>query len=154
MSLPRACSVTTYDPDLEPLTVVDFDAISTLGATVVVNADGSYTYDPTSAIILQSLSPGQSLVDTFTYTIEDSGGLQDTATVSITVTGLDDGLTAFDDAASTNEDAPVTVAAPGVLINDSDPDGGVPTGTSLNYDARLDQTADGIWQNTTRHARI
>ncbi len=43
--------------------------------------------------------------------------------------------------------APVTVAAPGVLINDSDPDGGVPTGTSLNYDGKLDQTADGIWQN-------
>ena len=65
-----------------------------------------------SAIILQSLSPGQTLVDTFTYTIEDPTGLQDTATVSITITGVDDGLSAFDDAAPTNEDAAVTVAAP------------------------------------------
>ena len=138
-----------YDPDIETLTVVGHDSTSALGATVVVNADGSFSYDPTSALILQSLSPGQSLVDTFTYTIEDPTGLQDTATVSITVTGVDDGLSAFDDAATTNEDAPVTVSAPGVLINDSDPDSGVPTGTTLNYDAKLDQTNDGIWQNTT-----
>ena len=45
------------------------------------------------------------------------------ATVTITVTAVNDAPVAADDVASTNEDTPLTVDAPGVLTNDTDVDG-------------------------------
>ncbi len=45
--------------------------LSTQGADVTINSDGSFDYDPTSADNLQSLGVGQHLVDTFDYTIID-----------------------------------------------------------------------------------
>ena len=151
LSVPAATGVldNDFDPDLDTITVVASDATSSLGASVTVNADGSYSYDPTGASILQSLSPGQTVDDTFTYTVEDPSGLQDTATVTITVTGTDDGLFAGDDVAVADEDNAVTVAAPGVLMNDFDPDGAVPPAATLNYDANFDTTDDGIWTSST-----
>jgi len=77
------------DPDVgNTLSVVAFTATSLLGATVTVAANGAYTYDPTVA--LQSLAAGETVVDTFTYTIADNFGAQDSATVSVTVTGAND----------------------------------------------------------------
>ena len=68
--------------------------------------DPNYCNDP----------PGTS-PDTFTYTL--NGG--STATVSVTVTCVNDAPTAVDDSYSTDEDAPLNVnAAGGVLTNDTD----------------------------------
>ncbi len=79
------------DPDAsDTLTVTAFDATSSQGATVVVNANGSYSYDPRSSAILGALNEGQTLEDTFTYTVSDGQGGQDVATVRITVTGKAD----------------------------------------------------------------
>jgi VCBS repeat-containing protein len=79
------------DSDVDDtFTVSSFDALSVQGATVVVNADGSYTYDPTGAATLQALVQGATAFDTFTYTITDTQGGTDTATVTITVTGVND----------------------------------------------------------------
>ncbi|MEC5126878.1 autotransporter-associated beta strand repeat-containing protein [Verrucomicrobiales bacterium BCK34] len=76
------------DPDLSDiLTVSASDTLSSLGATVVVNSDGSYTYDPRTTAALQMLVEGETVTDTFTYTVTDSNGGFDTATVTITVTG-------------------------------------------------------------------
>src|SRR5207248_77334 len=68
--------------------------------------------------------------DAFTYTACDNGttnGLADpkcdTATVTITVTPVNDAPTAREDSYTTAEDTPLTVPAPGVLGNDSDADG-------------------------------
>jgi VCBS repeat-containing protein len=77
------------DPDGDALTVTGHDTFSTEGATVVVNADGTYTYDPTTSATIQGLGSFETLVDTFTYTIGDGDGGTATATVTITVTGLD-----------------------------------------------------------------
>ena len=55
--------------------------------------------------------------------------LTSTTTLSITVTGLNDGPVAIDDRATTPEGTPVTVA---VLNNDSDPDGDPLTVTQIN----------------------
>ena len=60
---------------------------STLGATVRILADGRFEYDPGSSTQLQGLFEAESLTDTFTYTLVDSHGGSDTATVSITVFG-------------------------------------------------------------------
>ena len=71
------------DPDTgHTLTVTAFDAASAQGATVAVNADGSYTYDPTGSAALNALAAGATTTDTFTYTISDGNGGTDTATVT------------------------------------------------------------------------
>ncbi|MCA1633538.1 MAG: cadherin-like domain-containing protein, partial [Acidobacteria bacterium] len=49
---------------------------STNGGNVVVNSDGSFSYNP---------APGYTGTDTFTYTATDGAGKTDTATVTITV---------------------------------------------------------------------
>ena len=60
--------------------------------------------------------------DTFTYTVSDGNGGTDTATVSITVTSVNDLPLASDDSATTPEDTPVCI---NVTVNDSDIDGTV-----------------------------
>ncbi|MEW6359822.1 MAG: Ig-like domain-containing protein [Planctomycetota bacterium] len=109
------------DPDTgDSLNVTGYDALSAQGATVFVNADGSFSYDPTGASALQSLAAGESVVDTFSYTVSDDFGGSDTATVSITITGVNDAPTANGDSGSTNEDSAFTTG--NVLANDTDPD--------------------------------
>ena len=61
--------------------------------------------------------------DSFTYTITDGNGGYDTATVYITVLCENDPPVAEDDYYSTVEDTMLVVDAPGVLLDDSDPDG-------------------------------
>jgi len=62
---------------------------SALGAAVQINANGSFTYDPTAAPAFDNLSYGQMVQDTFTYIVSDGLGLNDTATVTINVTGYE-----------------------------------------------------------------
>lgn len=78
------------DPNTHPLTVTTFQSASVLGATVVVNANGSYTYDPTGVAALQALATGELASDAFTYTTGDGYGGTATATVTITVNGRND----------------------------------------------------------------
>ncbi|WP_158545372.1 Ig-like domain-containing protein [Bremerella cremea] len=98
-----------YDPDGDPLTA----SLTTQAAhgTVVLEADGSFTYTPNSNF------QGE---DSFTYTISDGQGGFDTATVSLTVTGANDAPEAVNDIAATNEDTSVVID---ILANDSDLDG-------------------------------
>ncbi|UZJ38398.1 VCBS domain-containing protein [Prosthecochloris sp. SCSIO W1103] len=62
--------------------------------SVVINADGSYTYtlDNTNPLV-QGLSDTESLTDTFVYTISDADGDESTTTLTITINGSDDGTT-------------------------------------------------------------
>lgn len=46
---------------------------STRGASVTLNANGSFTYNPNTSAALQALAPGQTITDTFTYTISSPG---------------------------------------------------------------------------------
>ncbi|MFT5526164.1 MAG: VCBS repeat-containing protein, partial [Pirellulaceae bacterium] len=112
----------TNDTDAETpgnVSVVNFDATSTLGAAVIVNSDGSFSFDPRDASALQLLRSGQSIQDSFTYTISDGQFGRDTATATITVTGLNDNPTPQDDTIGTDENTGVTF---NVLPNDTDPD--------------------------------
>jgi VCBS repeat-containing protein len=79
-----------------------------------LDADGSFTYTPAA---------DYHGTDSFTYRASDGGLESNQATVTITITATNDAPTAADDAYSTAEDTALTVAAPGVLGNDSDPDG-------------------------------
>ncbi|MEZ9575846.1 Ig-like domain-containing protein, partial [Vibrio sp. 10N.261.55.F4] len=62
--------------------------------TLIVNEDGSYNYVADNA---DSLKAGEQVSETFTYTISDGKGGMDTATLTITVTGTNDGPKATDD---------------------------------------------------------
>lgn len=61
--------------------------------------------------------------DSFTYTVDDGHGGSDTATVSITITNVNDAPVANNDSYATNSNTTLNVPAPGVLGNDSDIDG-------------------------------
>ena len=78
------------------VTVTGFDATSALGATVLVNPDGTFDYDPTAAAAIQALDEADTSDDTFSYTITDIQGAMSTATVTITLTGINDAPVALD----------------------------------------------------------
>lgn len=70
------------------LTVQSVDAVSSSGAAVSINpGDGTVAYDPTGSATIAALNPGESLVDTFDYTVVDGAGRTATATASVTVFG-------------------------------------------------------------------
>ena len=103
------------------LSVTNFDSSSANGAVVTVTAGGEYTYDPSGSTALQGLDDGGQVEDTFTYTVTDIFNQQTTATVTITVTGLNDAPALTDEAYSSGE----TLATSGNLLNnDSDADSG------------------------------
>ncbi len=100
-----------------------FIGTSAKGATVTLNADGSFSYDPTGSSALQAVPDGQSTTDTFTYRANDGHGGTSTATATITVTGaVNHPPVAVDDTASTTNAASF-MESTSVLANDTDPDG-------------------------------
>jgi VCBS repeat-containing protein len=118
------------DPDLpdDLLRVAPVGTIQTnLGATVVLNADGSFTYDPRNSARIQGLTTGQTDVDTFTYTVRDRTDLtSNIGTVSITVTGVNDAPVAVNDRFVVATGVPVNLA---ILDNDRDVDTPIDVGT-------------------------
>ncbi|MEM9271740.1 MAG: cadherin-like domain-containing protein [Cyanobacteria bacterium P01_F01_bin.143] len=72
------------DPDGDLLSITAIDTTGTLGI-VTNNGDGTFDYDPNGQF--ESLSNGESAIDTFSYTISD-GSLTDTGTVTIEIAGL------------------------------------------------------------------
>ena len=72
--------------------LLEYDSTSEEGASITVNSDGNFVYNPGSSEKLQALKPGESVIDTFEYKIglEGEDGLESTATVSIKVDGLND----------------------------------------------------------------
>jgi VCBS repeat-containing protein len=100
------------DPDGNPLNAVPVSGPS--HGTLALNGNGSFTYTPASNF---------NGSDSFTYRASDGTLTSNPATVTISVTAVNDTPTADDDAYSTTEDTTLTVNAPGVLGDDSDPDG-------------------------------
>ncbi|RCU43706.1 PKD domain-containing protein [Haloplanus salinus] len=58
------------------------------GATVTVESDGGWTYDPNGQY--ESLASGDSTTDTFTYTVADSDDDTAQGTVTVSITGVND----------------------------------------------------------------
>ncbi len=96
--------------DIPGLSIASVSGTSALGASVVLNANGTVTYDPNSSVSLNAIRAGFSQIDTFVVTITDTAGATSTATVSITVNGQNDLPTAVADSGAISEDAsPATV---------------------------------------------
>lgn len=111
---------TDVDLPLDSLSVVAGDISSDAGALVTLNADGSFSYDPSSVAAFQTLLTGQSAFDRFTYTIQDAEGtVSQPATVTIRVDGVDDAPVANDDSFSVGVGRVLDLA---VLANDTDVD--------------------------------
>ncbi len=131
------------DPDTgDTLSLNTADTTSPKGATVTVNSNGTWSYDPTTSSTLQALTHGQSTTDTFTYSVKDNHGLGSTpATVTVGITGVNHAPVATADSASAQADTPMTVTAPGVLSNDTDLDSDPLTVTKLNGSSTLTGTS-------------
>jgi parallel beta-helix repeat protein len=100
------------DEDLDPLSVVL--GILTAHGDLFMNPDGSFEYQPDADWFG---------TETFTYQAYDGMAYSDVATVTIVVLPVNDLPVAVDDAYVTDEDTVLSVAAPGILTNDYDPDG-------------------------------
>jgi VCBS repeat-containing protein len=107
------------DPDhLDVLAVTGADAASALGAVVIVGKDGSFSYDPTHALLLQQLAQGATTIDSFSYSIADLAGATASAKVEIVVTGVNDAPVAKDDSITgTGGAGPIRVAVIGGAVN-------------------------------------
>ncbi len=104
--------------------------------TLVLNADGTYTFTPNPAAT-NPIPAGSNVTDIFTYTICDSTGNAAVARITITITGQNDPVAAQPDVRTMGEDdPPITgnaVAGNGVAggqpgdVLDPDPDGNTVT---------------------------
>ncbi|HEU0099254.1 MAG TPA: Ig-like domain-containing protein [Allosphingosinicella sp.] len=135
------------DVDVEPLTVSNPGTYVGAYGTLVLAADGSYSYTPNGAA--QGLDDGESAQDVFSYTASD-GTASDTATLTVTVNGSNDAPVANDDSASTSEDS--AGISGNVLANDTDVDGEALSvaapGTYVGTYGTLTIAADGSYTYT------
>src|SRR5215210_3618008 len=93
------------------------------GAVVITGGGTGLTYQPSANYC--NTPPGTAL-DTFTYTLTPGGS---SATVTVTVTCVEDDPVAVNDSATVTEDSGAN--AVNVLANDTDPDGGAISITSV-----------------------
>ena len=100
------------DADGQPLTATV--VAGPTNGTLALNPDGSFTYTPTA---------NYSGPDSFTYQAGDGTDLSNVATVTITVNPVNDAPTAVDDSYTLLSNTTLTINAPGVLGNDTDPEG-------------------------------
>ena len=87
--------------------------------------------------------------DAFTYKSNDGALDSNAATVTITITPVNDAPVAVDDAYEAVQGEQLNVAAPGVLANDSDPeDDSLTAAISVPYRPGLSLNADGSFSYT------
>ena len=110
------------DLDNDPLTAVLATDVG--NGNLTLNSDGSFSYTPNT---------GFTGNDSFSYTASDGSAQSTAATVTITVTavGGNNPPVATDDSYSMDQGATLDVNAPGVLGNDTDPDGDPMTAVEL-----------------------
>jgi VCBS repeat-containing protein len=92
------------------------------GTITAFQTHGAFSYQPTNNYVG---------TDTFTYRVNDGTADSNIATVTITITAINEPPVAVNDSYSTNKNQTLTVALPGILGNDSDPDAGDTITTKL-----------------------
>ena len=108
------------DPDFGDAVTVIAVGESSIGATIGFE-DGQIVYGIGDAY--QSLAAGESVEDSFSYTIADEMGETSTAIAHVTIIGANDAAVTASDAGATVEDSTAAVTG-NVLANDSDVDHG------------------------------
>jgi VCBS repeat-containing protein len=109
--------------------------------TVLLNLDGSFSYTP---------NPQFNGTDSFTYRADNGSAAGNLATVTITVTPVNDVPIASNDAYVVMEDNSLVIGAPGVLGNDNDLDGTPLTAVLLSSTSNgtLSFNSDGSFSYT------
>jgi hypothetical protein len=137
-----AINATNNDTLLDNANIIRFDTNSAQGGTITQASDGTFSYTPKA---------NYNGLDSFTYTIKDSDGQTDTATINISVTPVSDGTpVALDDNFSTLEDTPV------LLINATSNDTLADEATIIHFDAtslqggNVTQASDGTFSYTPK----
>lgn len=100
------------DADADPLTAILVSGPS--HGAVTLNPNGTFSYTPNA---------NYTGTDSFSYQANDGKSNSNIATVLLTISGVNDAPISVADAYSTDENVALTVAASGVLSNDSDPEG-------------------------------
>ena len=102
------------------------------GGIFTINVDGSFDFDPAGDF--EFLAVGDSLDTTVTYTIEDGNGGVSTASVVVTVEGVNNNPFAAEDSLVTDEDTIITasVFSDNGFGFDDDPEGDIFTVTAVN----------------------
>ncbi len=107
-----ANSVLVNDTDGEGSALTAVLNAGPANGTLTLNANGTFTYTPHA---------NYNGSDTFTYRANDGTANSNIATVTITVSPVNDVPVAVNDAYATNEDTPLTVVlANRILLNDTD----------------------------------
>ncbi len=108
--------------------------VTGLYGTLKIGANGTYIYevDNSNAQVQALRTTANTLTETFTYTMADSGGLTAASTLTVVIKGSNDAPAAVDDRDTVQETSTATGASPvyygittgDVLINDTDVDAG------------------------------
>ena len=100
-----------------------------LYGSLSIDANGNYRYAIDNANpTVEALNEGDSLIESFNYTVSDSGNLSDTAVLAITILGTNDAPVATDDSGIAKEAGGIKNSTGGfnatgnVLANDTDVD--------------------------------
>src|SRR6266513_3550737 len=118
-----AIDVLANDTDVysgDTRTVAAIDTHGTVGP-VTIDAGGTGVHYAVGSAF-QSLRAGVTATDSFTYRMKDAAGATSTASVTVTITGVNDTPVAGADVANAVEDGPAV--AINVLANDTDADSG------------------------------
>ncbi|SDG59886.1 VCBS repeat-containing protein, partial [Onishia taeanensis] len=120
---PEGDSLSVSDAGSRQVTFTGPDGF-TVTAEVTIDEGGNVSFDPSGAF--DALGVGEAATGTLTYTVSD-GSATDTASVTLTVNGVNDaptagndGTGAADDVFTTDEDTALSGA--NVLANDTDPE--------------------------------
>jgi VCBS repeat-containing protein len=106
-----AAGVLGNDTDVENDPLTSAVVAGPAHGSLTLNSDGSFAYTPDA---------NYNGTDSFTYKANDGTADSNTATVNLTINPVNDAPVAVDDSFTTNEDTPLTIAAPGILGNDTD----------------------------------
>ncbi len=122
-------NVLANDSDVDNGAVLTASLLSPTAGTfgdLTLAPNGDYTYSLRNGDAnVQALALGEVQHDIFTYEVSDGNGGFDTETLDITITGTNDGPTAFDDTLFADDTVDASVIALGnILDNDTDPDAG------------------------------
>jgi VCBS repeat-containing protein len=114
LTIGAASGLLMNDADLDGDTLTPTVTLQPLHGTLVLNGDGSFTYTPEA---------NYNGLDGFSYLVSDGTDTSDVASATIVVSPANDLPVGVNDEYTTEEDTPLEIAAPGVLVNDTDVDG-------------------------------
>lgn len=129
-----------FDPDNDEISLSAVTA-SGAGSTVSIAHDGAVIYNPDGAF--EYLADGETVTDFFTYTISDGRGGTRTETVTVTITGVNDGPQVV----STAADAMGSVTEAGVTVSGTSGATGTlsATGAETGFTAVWSGSATGMY---------